>query len=110
MISISNVGSWGSTLDPIILVNPGVWSVCLKKKEIKKQKPWLQFKDRKEKIYEGEIKKDLTTNLTDKTAYPYKRQVVKGIIVHWLQKDFDPEKCADMFLQELPCELDKKAK
>ena len=55
--------------------------------------------------WRGDIKKDLTTNLTDETFYPYPRQVANGLIIHWLQKDVNPEKWANMFFDEMRAEL-----
>jgi antitoxin component YwqK of YwqJK toxin-antitoxin module len=58
--------------------------------------------------WQGVIKKDLETNLTDKTAYPYPRQVVGNYIVHWLQKGVNPDAWAEMFIRNMKCELERQ--
>jgi len=68
----------------------------------------LRVYDNKKVVWEGEIKHDTKTNLTDKTGYPYPRQVVKNYIVHWLQQGVDPDKWAQWCLEEKDCELDRK--
>jgi len=76
-------------------------------KELKKGDK-LKIYDSGKIIWEGEIRPDTKTNLTDKTGYPYPRQVVKNYIVHWLQQGVDPEKWAQWFLEEKDCELEKR--
>jgi hypothetical protein len=52
-------------------------------------------------IWEGFICRDMTLNLTNETGYPYPRQVVNGVIVHWAQRQVDLEKWGQWFDQEL---------
>ena len=68
----------------------------------------LKIYNQRKIIWEGEIRHDTKTNLTDKTGYAYPRQVVKGYIVHWLQEGVDPDRWAKWFLEEKECELVEK--
>lgn len=58
-------------------------------------------------LWQGKIDKDTKKNLSSKTGYPYKRQVVEGYIVHWLQRGVKPKDWANWFLSEKECELEK---
>ena len=70
----------------------------------------LTIYDRGKPVWDGEIKKDLTTNLSSETAYPYPRQVVQKYIVHWLQEGVNPDEWAKWFTDEKECTLEKKLK
>lgn len=63
------------------------------------------FEERKE-IWAGTIEKDTTINLTNETAYSYPRQVVRGMIVHWLPKGVNPNQWAEWLERGKDCELE----
>ena len=66
----------------------------------------LKLYEKGREIWRGTIEHDITTNLTNETGYDYQRQVVGNRIVHWLQKDVDPDQWLRWLENERECELE----